>query len=107
MSSAITFNLAPLEPANGAATHAVRWVSVVRPVTGKGRWVRQTSCLDAYASVEIRLEPYDGPDQFQLVWQVSEQQIPEAFLPGVVDGIREAARQERPGSGVLRGLRVT
>jgi elongation factor G len=39
--------------------------------------------------------------------QVSEQQIPEVFLPGVIDGIREAALQERPGRGVLSSLRVT
>jgi hypothetical protein len=61
MSSAINFDLAPLEYADAAATNDVRWVTVFGPVTGKGRWVHQTSCVDAYGIVEIRLEPYGGP----------------------------------------------
>lgn len=105
MSSCINFDLKMLGSSEVPAASSASWVTLAGPVGGKGRWVRQ-SCCGQYALVEIRLEPYRGPIQFQLVWQVTEEQIPEEFLPGVVEGIRQAALQERPGSGLLTNIRI-
>jgi elongation factor G len=105
MSSCINFDLKMLGIYEVPIANSARWVTLVRSVSGKGRWVRQT-CCSGYAFVEIRLEPYRGPNQFQLVWQVMEEQIPEEFLPGVVEGIYLAALQERPSPGPLTNIRV-
>jgi elongation factor G len=38
---------------------------------------------------------------------VTEEQIPEEFIPGVVEGIRQVAQQERAEGGRLTHIKVT
>ncbi|MEO6891270.1 MAG: hypothetical protein ABI456_17345, partial [Ktedonobacteraceae bacterium] len=57
--------------------------------------------------ITLRLEPYIGPTPFLLVWQVTEEQIPQEFLPGVVQGIRHAVLQERAEDAGLTHIKVT
>ncbi|MDQ2716559.1 MAG: hypothetical protein M3Z08_16765 [Chloroflexota bacterium] len=81
--------------------------TISAPATGKGRYVRQSSSADSFGIIILRLEPYTGPTPFLLVWQVTEEQIPWEFLPGVVQGIRQAAQQERAEDGWLTHIKVT
>lgn len=106
MSSCIDFDLAMLGSSDIPDASVARWLTLAESVSGKGRWVRQTCCGDNFGIVELGLEPYRGPSQFQLAWQVTEEQIPEEFLAGVLEGIRQAALQERVGSGLLTNVRI-
>ena len=79
--------------------------TIKMPATGKGRYVRQTAC-SGFGIITLRLEPYPGPEPFLLVWQVAQEQIPPEFIPGVVEGIRQVAQQERAEGGRLTHIKV-
>ncbi len=83
-----------------------KWATIAEAVTGKGRYIIQTRCPGDFGVVELRLEPYVGPTQFLLEWQVANEQIPEEFLPGVIKGVQQAAQQERDGFNAVIDIRV-
>ncbi len=83
-----------------------KWAMITEAMTGKGRYVVQTRCPADFGVVELHLEPYVGPTQFMLEWRVTDEQIPEEFLPGVIKGIQQAAQQEHNGYDAIVHLKV-
>jgi len=106
VSSSIDFDLAMLGSSDIPDASVARRVTLAESVSGKGRWVRQNCCGGNFGIVELRLEPYRGPSQFQLVWQVTEEQIPEEFLAGVLEGIHRAVLLDHADSGLLTSIRI-
>lgn len=102
----IDFDLLMLERSDTPPASVVRSLTLAGPVSGKGRWICQTRCGDTFGTVEMRLEPYHGRSPFQLVWQVTEAQIPGEFLPGVLAGIRQAIHQARFSCGLLTNIKI-
>lgn len=93
--------LLAIPESNGSNRYTIR-----TPTTGKGRYVRQSSSADSFGIITLQLEPYSGPEAFLLVWQVTEEQIPGEFIPGVIEGIRRAAQQERAEGAQLTHIKV-
>ncbi|GCE31598.1 hypothetical protein KDA_70820 [Dictyobacter alpinus] len=75
--------------------------------TGHGRYIRQTSSPSHVGIVSLRLEPFKGPHDFLLQWQVTEEQIPRDFLPAIIKGFQQAAGQDHGGHGILSQLKIT
>jgi hypothetical protein len=67
-------------PLNRPESSLSKRVTISTPTTGNGRFLRPGAEL--YGVITLRLEPYAGPAPFLLVWQVTEEQIPEKFFPG-------------------------
>jgi len=101
MPSFIAFNL-PSE-----SGYVSKWATITEAVMGKGRYVVQTRCPGDFGVVELRLEPYIGLTQFLLEWQVTDEQIPQEFLPGVIKGIQQATQQEHNGYDAVVDIKVT
>src|SRR5215467_13648445 len=100
MGPRIGFNL------NTAAKHVSRWFTIRRPAQGKGTYSSNVGSCSTLASVELRIEPYVGLEQFLLEWQVTEAQIPLDSLSAIVEGIRQAAQLERADYGPLTQIKV-
>jgi elongation factor G len=72
------------------------WRSAFTPrasAEGEGRYIRQASCPGHFAIVTLRLEPYHGAQQACLEWRAAEEDIPSAYLPAILEGIRRAAAE--------------
>ncbi len=85
----------------------VRACTITTSATGEGRYVRQSSSVDSYGHVVIRIEPHQGRRDFLLEWAVDEDVIPMMFRPGVVAGIQAVAAAGYPDLGPLVNIKVT
>lgn len=59
------------------------------PVTGEGKYIRQTSSADSYGHVVLRLEPTDLLEELPVSWEVPLDRIPADFRSAVIAGIEE------------------
>jgi len=64
--------------------------SILEPVAGEGRFVRQTGGRGQYGHVKIRLEPLGRGEGFEFVNAITGGVIPGEFVPAVEAGIKEA-----------------
>ena len=64
--------------------------SILEPVAGEGKFVRQTGGRGQYGQVKIRLEPLGRGRGFEFENALRGGAIPEEFVPAVEVGIREA-----------------
>ncbi|WLQ15410.1 hypothetical protein O5O45_05690 [Hahella aquimaris] len=74
---------------------------------GEGRFIRQSSSLDRYGHVVLKIEPMkDGNPQSVFSWEVTEDQIPFVFFDATLEGIkRYYEKDEFPGTH-LSGARI-
>lgn len=72
--------------------------SILEPVMGEGKYVRQTGGHGQYGHVKLRIEPVERGGEFLFENAVKGGAIPQQFIPAVEAGVREALE-----SGVLAG----
>lgn len=70
-----------------------RGYTIAQSIVAEGRYLVQSRCPSDVGYVKLVLEPYEGQTHFLLEWSVTESQIPRKFLPGVMEGIQQAARE--------------
>ncbi len=64
--------------------------SILEPVAGEGKFVRQTGGRGQYGHVKLRLEPLGRGQGFEFENAVRSGAIPNEFIPAVEVGIKEA-----------------
>lgn len=65
--------------------------TISQSIVAKGKFIRQSSGPNQFAIVDFIIEPYQGNTHFLLEWCVTEAQIPDYYIPGIIEGIKEAA----------------
>ncbi|MGI6627151.1 MAG: elongation factor G [Bacillota bacterium] len=64
--------------------------SILAPVSGEGRFVRQTGGRGQYGHVKIKLEPLGRGQGFEFENAIRGGVVPQEFIPAVEAGIKEA-----------------
>lgn len=74
--------------------------------TGQGRYIVQSRCPSDVGVVDLIVEPHTGPAQCVVEWLVSPDEIPQEFLPAVIEGVKRAAVEGVDGRAPAVFLRV-
>jgi hypothetical protein len=80
-----------------------------RPIwsaNGEGRYVRQVGGRGEYGYVKIRISPTPAGSGLLLNNEIASGAIPEAFIPAVEQGLREAVRRGVEGGFLVPDIRI-
>jgi len=72
--------------------------AITRPAQGEGRYIRQTGGRGQYGHVVLELAPLPNSQGYEFTNRLKGDVIPQEFIPGVEQGVREALE-----SGFLAG----
>ncbi|AFY43622.1 elongation factor G domain IV [Nostoc sp. PCC 7107] len=62
--------------------------SIVQPLIVEGKFVRQSSSIDSYGHVCLKIEPIIANSHIEIVWQIDDEEIiPLEWIPAIFEGI--------------------
>jgi hypothetical protein len=65
--------------------------TVVRAVSGHGRFIRQREGNHTFGDIKVTVAPYSGSRCYRLRWKASPESLPKPFMKGAgFEGIKEA-----------------